>query len=1388
MALLFLLCWGGVQWVVLHDVDRYRPQVVATLSRAMGSRVEVGALTGEGFHWLPTLALERIVVFDPQGNPGVTVKRLLARVDLVGFFRGRVDFDRLILEEPDLILRRSATGKLFLSGIPLPEIGQGSSPFLDWFMHQGEIQISGGRVIWRDEQRHAPDLNLRQVNLRWRNGSGVHRFNLSFAPPSKLSTPLQIKGVLRGNDVVALADWQGTLEAQAEQVDWVALTPWIEALNGVERAQGRLQLTLELTPARGWEMLSEVDLHPLVWHIPGAERPLEIARLQGELRIFWHDGVRDWHWRHVRLIGKSIPHFVRPLDLHFHSTATEGQFEASFVDLDLLHPFENVWPLTESQRKLWHDLGLSGQVEKMHLTWKEGQDAAKTLGFSGQLQHVSVNAWNGFPALHAFTGEVRVDSQGGSIRGAGLASQWALPGIFVAPLQLQSFQLDTAWQRQEDHWHMEVHRLQVTNSDLSGKIQGSLEWGAAGLGQAHLQGDLTHARPEAVWSYIPLGVSSVARNWLKQALQGGEANPVKFEVAGDLPRFPFVDDQGGTFRVSTELHGVGLRFDPAWPAVAGIDGTLTIQGGALDVQATSGSIQGARLQSVHARIADMTRQDAVLMVTGEARGGVVSGLQFIDQSPVNGYLDHALDGWTGSGEGHLNLALQIPLFHPENTHVQGDYEFLGASVGGGVAGVLPPLSNIRGHILFSEKSLTSQNLQAVVLGGPAALAFTTDPQGTLHLHASGKGDWSQLRRIYDEPILTDVTGSEPWEGEFAFAHSSVEARLWTQGLYLGEPFVFTLGSKEGGGVDLKFVGTTSRSALQHRFRQPLLSRLEGPVSWEGHVMVKGRQVQVNVTGVVPVLGAHTGFVATRGPHHTLRASFAGHVTAATLRHELGGKWGELQGETDWSGRVEQKDQRDPEFWMNSSLVGLSLGFPAPLHKEAGGALPLVMHLQMHGAEQEIQGQLGTVLGAHLIFQSQPSPQGRNDAFPELSLRQGRIWLGQDTAASSVNSGLSLEGQWPQVNLDAWQSYLPLHQGELAGGGGGMRIAVRFGEVVWNQRRWPDVRVDAALEGERWNVHAYGTTAEGDLVWNPAPPGNLQGHFVHLIVPARDSGDPSPASSSAQWHAQDMPDVNLQVDHFVWPAGLSGQLHLVGIQHGGGEWRLERLEMDAPTTQVETSGVWRDGPIPSNLYTWRVKTDDLGRFLDSLGYPGLISRGSGEGHGTVGWPGSPQEFSLNSLEASAVVNLSEGQFSKVQPGGMGRLIGLFSLQTLPRRITLDFHDVFSEGFAFDHLDADLKLVRGLLETHDFEMEGPAARVKLQGKVNLVEETSDLVAKVVPAVGGSVTLASTVVGGPVAGAASYLLQKLFGNPLDQALTYEYTIQGSWDDPLIQPFNRP
>ena len=193
-------------------------------------------------------------------------------------------------------------------------------------------------------------------------------------------------------------------------------------------------------------------------------------------------------------------------------------------------------------------------------------------------------------------------------------------------------------------------------------------------------------------------------------------------------------------------------------------------------------------------------------------------------------------------------------------------------------------------------------------------------------------------------------------------------------------------------------------------------------------------------------------------------------------------------------------------------------------------------------------------------------------------------------------------------------------------------------------------------------------------------------------------------------------------------------------------------------------------------------------LGHFGLANTVRKGTVDFEGDLSWRGLPTTLHYPSMAGNLKLKASDGQFRKMEPGA-GRLIGILSLQSLPRRITLDFRDVFSEGFAFDRISGDMHVEAGILHTGDLEVRGPAAKVFISGSTDLNREVHDLRVRVQPtlsetvAVGVIVGQAALGVLNPVVGAAVYLGQKVLRDPVEKMFSYDYTVSGPWADPKVE-----
>ncbi|WP_332307401.1 YhdP family phospholipid transporter, partial [Variovorax sp. WDL1] len=196
--------------------------------------------------------------------------------------------------------------------------------------------------------------------------------------------------------------------------------------------------------------------------------------------------------------------------------------------------------------------------------------------------------------------------------------------------------------------------------------------------------------------------------------------------------------------------------------------------------------------------------------------------------------------------------------------------------------------------------------------------------------------------------------------------------------------------------------------------------------------------------------------------------------------------------------------------------------------------------------------------------------------------------------------------------------------------------------------------------------------------------------------------------------------------------------------------------------------------------------DAGGLLGRFGMKDVIRAGRGRLEGEVHWSGSPFSLDYPSLGGQLKIDVESGQFLKAEPG-IAKLLGVLSLQALPRRLTLDFRDVFSQGFSFDFVRGDARIEQGVASTNNLQMKGVNAAVLMDGSADIARETQSLKVVVVPEINaGTAALVATAIN-PAIGLGTFLAQMILSRPLIAAATQEFQIDGTWADPKITKIPR-
>jgi uncharacterized protein YhdP len=322
-----------------------------------------------------------------------------------------------------------------------------------------------------------------------------------------------------------------------------------------------------------------------------------------------------------------------------------------------------------------------------------------------------------------------------------------------------------------------------------------------------------------------------------------------------------------------------------------------------------------------------------------------------------------------------------------------------------------------------------------------------------------------------------------------------------------------------------------------------------------------------------------------------------------------------------------------------------------------------------------------------------------------------------------------------------------------------------------------VLMEARRLKNTWQASIAGTEAMGTLTWTPGGRGSLTARFSRLFVPAAAPvlEDVTPADTD-----RDLPSLDVVADDFRIGERQFGRLVLEAVPDRT-DWRIDTLNLDSPEGRLSMTGVWQAWTAsPTTQMDIHAQVADVGGYFVRLKLPEGIKGGSGSLEGKLSWAGPPFALDLPTLNGSVTVKAKNGQFVRVEPG-IGKLIGVLSLQGLPRRMSLDFRDIFSQGFRFDDIHASAVVQRGVVHTDNFRMNGTSARVDIKGDLDLARETQTLDVRVIPSLSESVALGAAIVN-PAIGLATLFAQKALKDPLNQRVSVEYAVTGTWTDPIV------
>ncbi|OYT92194.1 MAG: TIGR02099 family protein [Burkholderiales bacterium PBB3] len=1327
--LVLIMVWGGLHFLIVPRIADFRPMLEQQASRVLGVKVRVGAVMALSNGLIPSLEFRDVSLSDANDREALRLPSVLAALSPRSLLS--LGFEQVYVAAPVLDVRRSRDGRFWVAGLPLSATDQTDGIGADWLFSQTELVVRQGTVNWTDELRGAPVLALSGVDLVLRNKHRRHTLRLDVSPPAHWGERIQVMGDFKQGLFTHRAgqwrDWEGQLYGNFSQVDLSHLRQYVDLGVDVARGSGALRAWVDVKKGVVTGATADLALRDARVQVAASLEPLAMQWAAGRLG--------------AKFANDDVELFTQALEF---DTPDGLRWPGGNLRVNLRAGKGGSAPRGELVADKLDVAAMAQIADRLPLP-ESIREALQALRPKGLVSHLQMG-WSG-PLESAGQFTARGAVQGLAVSAWG-RPQGTTPGITGAQVD---FDINQAG-----------GKLKVEIRDGSLDLAGFLDQPLVSID--HLTGNVSW---KTDGQHMGLSASDV--RWTNADGQG---------------------DLQFKWQTSPAATAKQARADTRFPGI-------------LDLQANFSKVQA---NQVH-RYLPVGIEQPVRTYLKEA---IVSGSVTAAKIKIKGPL--ALFPFADAKQGDFQVlaGLQDVVFAygPASLMSTGSLPW-------------PSLTQLSGELTIDHSVLQVKGAHAAVAGLPGLQVTRADAEirnlyggATLAVTAEARGPLADIVTLVNNSPLSGMTAK-------ALSRATASG-LADYRFKLGIPLAAMDRAVVQGAIGL--LGND----IQITPETPKMARARGAIVFsENGFGVNGGQVRAlgGEARIEGVIGA-----VVPGPKPGLQGlRIQGTATAEGLRQarELGvlarlAQYG--SGSAGYSATLGARGLVS-ELVVQSNLVGMAVALPAPFTKTAEAALPLRMESSMlpnaplvdAGGKVREQDQLKLDIGriASVVYQ-------RDVSGSEPRVLRGAIAVGlaADESAPLPDEGVIANVNTPQIDLDAWSSVLAQSAGAdptsgalLAGSAVAQGylpniLAVRAQGIVMGGRKLRNVALGGGRDGLLWRANLSADELNGYVEYRQ-PSGAAAGRlFARLARLTIGPGTAQEVETLLDEQPASIPALDIVVEDFELRGKKLGRIDIDAVnlaatnnalKEAPREWRLNRFNITTPEAVFAATGNWTNivalveptsqRPVRERRRTalkFKLDINDAGALLERFGMPGVVRSGAGKIEGRIGWLGSPITFDYASLGGDLNVNVENGQFLKTDPG-IARLLGVLSLQSLPRRLALDFRDVFSDGFAFDFFRGDVAIVQGLARTTNLQMKGVTAAVVMEGQADIARETQNLKVVVVPEINaGSASLLASYIN-PIWGLSSFLAQLIVRKPLMDSLTQEFLIDGTWLEPRVTKMER-
>ena len=815
--LIWLMTTFAVGMVIVHVAVRFfiwpqleskKTEYEQLASKALGVTVSFAELKANWNVFWPAFELKNVSFSNPQtGSQLLSIPQITGSLAWESLWHLKPYFHNLSFSNATIQVIRDAKGNWVIAGIPI-QSGQGT--FANWLLDQDHIDLVNTRVDWLDQQKQSSKHVLTFNSLTLNNSWMTHAVKTQFQSPWHQDVA-NLEGRFKHGFLRSASDWghwSGQFAWEFAGLDLQVASeldiPKIKIASGTINTKGRAYLDDGIIDS-GKGQLSGRQIR-VDWD--GMNQPLKIESINAELEENTSGNIMTLSTPSLSwATNQAPPQELKDFSFYWkiapsvseikHAGIKVDQIEISFIE-----QLAQQIPLPREVGKWIRDYRAQGTLKNLDANWN---DSAKKLPFDIRIPGIEQSRYklafefervflspdkNSGIAAQNLSGKLVATELGGHVfaktRDSSITFNKLLENDFVPITEAKA---NFKWSKVANHWVYELNDAQIKNTDLDMSFDAIYEAkGVKSDERLMVKADLDRANLNQITRYFPIEMSKNARDYIRGTLSTGEIKSGKIHIDGNPNHIPFTRKFPGKFELYLPIRDVTYLPSPKdksskqqWSAFSKVNGLIQFKGPAMDLSFEGGEFESVKLTDIKGKVDDVTSNQASLSIRGVAQGQAQDLLDYYLMSPSAGRLSAINDQLKITGQGKLNIALNIPLNASENTRIEGEISLPANTIN---YGTRVAIKEVSGNIFFSEEKIIAKNLKAQWLGGEVRIdAATQLPwQKESFMHISGSANLDEIGggikkdSSYDS-LMKQIEGRLAYSGKLSVTQAGYNLNL-----------------------------------------------------------------------------------------------------------------------------------------------------------------------------------------------------------------------------------------------------------------------------------------------------------------------------------------------------------------------------------------------------------------------------------------------------------------------------------------------------------------------------------------------------------------------------------------------------------------------------------